>query len=127
MKPTHSNPAAASGALLETAPAVLAAAAAPSLDAWSYWVDAWQRNLLFLDVMRQRSERYAEHAAKKAPHVLKFECDLVVDGRKLQKPVNYALVRIRPAEGAVIDPKIRVLAPAPASAASKPTVKLASR
>jgi pimeloyl-ACP methyl ester carboxylesterase len=107
MKPSNSNPVAASGAIFETAPAVLAAAAAPSLDAWSYWVDAWQRNLLFLDVMRQRSERYTEHAAKKAPHVLKFECDLVVDGRKLQKPVNYALVRIRPAAGAVIDPKKR--------------------
>ena len=84
MKPSNSNPVAASGAILETAPAVLAAAAAPSLDAWNYWVDAWQRNLLFLGCMRQRSERYAEHAAKTAPHVLKFECDLVVDGRKLQ-------------------------------------------
>ncbi|MGZ9130569.1 MAG: DUF3141 domain-containing protein, partial [Candidatus Binatia bacterium] len=59
--------------------------------------------------MRQRSERYAQHAAKTAPHVLKFECDLVVDGRKLQKPVNYALVRIRPPEGVTIDSKKRPL------------------
>ncbi|OYW57438.1 MAG: 3-hydroxyalkanoate synthetase [Hyphomicrobium sp. 32-62-53] len=88
-------------------PAVVSAAAAPSLDAWNYWVDAWQRNLLFLDVMRQRSERYAEHAAKSAPHVLKFECDLVVDGRKLQRPVNYALVRVRPPHGLEIDEKKR--------------------
>lgn len=107
MKPSNSNPALASGAFLEKAPAVLAAAAAPTLDAWSYWVDAWQRNLLFLDVMRQRSERYAEHAAKTAPHVLKFECDLIADGRKLQKPVNYALVRIRPPHGVTIDQKKR--------------------
>ena len=31
-------------------------------DAWSYGVDAFQRGILFLDVMRQRSERYEEHA-----------------------------------------------------------------
>jgi pimeloyl-ACP methyl ester carboxylesterase len=107
MNSSNTNPVAASGAFLKTAPAVLATAAAPSLDVWNYWVDAWQRNLLFLDVMRQRSERYAEHAAKQAPHVLKFECDLVLDGRKLQKPVNYALVRIRPPHGVTIDPKKR--------------------
>ena len=67
----------------------------PALDPWNYWVDAYQRSVLFLDVMRQRSERYAEHAAKDAPHVLKFACDLVMDGRKLQRPVNYALVRVK--------------------------------
>ena len=42
----------------------------PALDAWSYWVDAWQRGVLFLDVMQQRSKQYEEHAAKPAPHVL---------------------------------------------------------
>ena len=36
----------------------------PLLDAWSYWVDAWQRGVLFLDVMQQRSKQYEEHAAK---------------------------------------------------------------
>jgi pimeloyl-ACP methyl ester carboxylesterase len=107
VKSSKSGPLASPAALIEDVPAIVSAAAAPSLDAWSYWVDAWQRNLLFLDVMRQRSERYAEHAAKSAPHVLKFECDLVVDGRKLQKPVNYALVRVRPPHGVEIDEKKR--------------------
>lgn len=79
----------------------------PALDAWNYWIDACQRGLLFLDVMRQRSERYEEHSAKAAPHVLKFECDLVVDGRKLPRPVNYALVRIKPPEGVIIDERKR--------------------
>ena len=68
-------------------------------DAWNYWVDAWQRELLFLDVLGQRSARYEEHAAKLAPHVLKFGCELVMDGRKLPRPVNYALVRIVPPKG----------------------------
>ena len=44
----------------------------PALDVWSYWLDAWQRGVLFLDVMQQRSKQYEEHAAKPAPHVLKF-------------------------------------------------------
>lgn len=107
MKPTDRNPLASTGAMLETVPEAITAAVTPAFDAWNYWVDAWQRGLLFLDVMRQRSERYEEHAAKQAPHVLKFGCDLVVDGRRLQRPVNYALVRIHALEGVKIDPKKR--------------------
>ena len=68
-------------------------------DAWKYWIDACQRGFLFLDVLQQRSERYQEHAAKVAPHVLKFDCKLIMDGRKLPQPVNYALVRIVPPDG----------------------------
>src|SRR6476619_6966786 len=63
----------------------------PALEAWSYWIDAWQRGVLFLDVMQQRSKQYEEHAAKPAPHVLKFGAELVMDGRKLARPVNYVL------------------------------------
>lgn len=83
------------------------AVAAPWLEAWSYWLDAWQRSVLFADVMRERSERYAEHAAKTAPHVLKFACELITDGRGLARPVNYALVRILPPDGITVDDKKR--------------------
>jgi uncharacterized protein DUF3141 len=31
--------------------------------------------------------------------VLAFDYDLIVDGRKLERPVNYALVRIHPPDG----------------------------
>jgi pimeloyl-ACP methyl ester carboxylesterase len=79
----------------------------PALEAWSYWVDAWQRGVLFLDVMRQRSKQYEEHAAKLAPHVLKFGAELVMDGRKLPRPVNYVLARITPPQGAKVDNKKR--------------------
>jgi pimeloyl-ACP methyl ester carboxylesterase len=79
----------------------------PALDAWSYWVDAWQRAVLFLDVMQQRSKQYEEHAAKPAPHVLKFGAELVMDGRKLPRPVNYVLARIVPPKGVEIDDKKR--------------------
>jgi pimeloyl-ACP methyl ester carboxylesterase len=73
-------------------------------DAFAYSLDAWQRSILFLDVMRQRGEQYEEHKAQTAPHVLNYEAELVVDGRKLGRPVNYALVRINPPEGIVVDP-----------------------
>jgi pimeloyl-ACP methyl ester carboxylesterase len=76
-------------------------------EASEYWFDASQREVLFLDVLRQRSERYHEHAAKVAPHVLTFGCELLMDGRKLPRPVNYALVRIVPPEGIKIDAKKR--------------------
>jgi pimeloyl-ACP methyl ester carboxylesterase len=74
---------------------------------WEYWIDACQRGVLFLDVLGQRSERYQKHAAKVAPHVLTFGCELLIDGRKLPRPVNYALVRIVPPEGVKIDEKRR--------------------
>jgi pimeloyl-ACP methyl ester carboxylesterase len=72
-------------------------------DAWSYWLDAFQRGVLFLDVMRQRSQHREEHIAKLAPHVLKFGAELVMDGRTLPKPVNYVLARITPPPGAMVD------------------------
>ncbi|AUX76825.1 DUF3141 domain-containing protein [Sinorhizobium fredii] len=72
-------------------------------DAFAYSFDAWQRSILFLDVMRQRGEQYEEHAAQTAPHVLNYDAELVVDGRTLDRPVNYALVRIVPPEGIVVD------------------------
>jgi pimeloyl-ACP methyl ester carboxylesterase len=79
----------------------------PVLDAWSYWIDAWQRGVLFLDVLQQRSKQYEEHAAKPAPHVLKFGAELVMDGRKLPRPVNYVLARVTPPKGVQIDDRKR--------------------
>ena len=69
-----------------------------------YWLDAWQRSILFLDVLRERGNTYFEHNASKVPHVLDFQAELVRDGRTLLRPVNYGLVRIVPPEGVKIDP-----------------------
>src|SRR3954447_25226091 len=70
--------------------------------AFEYWVDAWQRGVLLLDVLRQRGNNYVEHGARKAPHVLTFEAELVLDARSLPRPVNYALVRIVPPAGIAV-------------------------
>jgi pimeloyl-ACP methyl ester carboxylesterase len=75
--------------------------------AWDYWVDAWQRTVLFWDVLRQRSEQYYAEKAKPVPHVLSFDAELVLDGRTFERPVNYGLVRIKPPQGVVLDPKKR--------------------
>jgi hypothetical protein len=72
-----------------------------------YWIDGWQRTLLFWDVLRQRSDQYYAEKAKAVPHVLRFEHELVLDGRTLARPVNYGLVRVQPPAGVVIDPKKR--------------------
>ena len=76
-------------------------------DLLDYWVDAWQRSILLLDVLRQRGNNCIEHNARKAPNVLSFEAELMLDGRSLPRPVNYALVRIIPPNGTAIDPSKR--------------------
>ena len=34
-----------------------------------YWLDAWQRSVLMLDVLRRRGNSYLEQSAKEVPHV----------------------------------------------------------
>jgi pimeloyl-ACP methyl ester carboxylesterase len=72
-----------------------------------YMIDAGQRTVLFWDVMRQRGNQYREHLAETTPHVLSYEAELIIDGRTLNRPVNYALVRIVPPKGVTIDPQRR--------------------
>ena len=75
--------------------------------AFDYWVDAWQRSVLFLDVMRQRGNNYAERSEQQVPHVLQFKFEPVMNGRELERPVNYGLVRVLPPEGVTVDPRKR--------------------
>jgi pimeloyl-ACP methyl ester carboxylesterase len=72
-------------------------------DLLDYWVDAWQRSILLLDVLHQRGNNCAEHNARTAPNVLSFDAELVLDGRSLPRPVNYGLVRIIPLQGTSVD------------------------
>jgi hypothetical protein len=72
-----------------------------------YWIDTWQRSILFLDVMRRRSEVAFDHKARGKPPVLAFDYKWVLDGRTLEQPANYALVQIEPPADAPTDPKKR--------------------
>ena len=75
--------------------------------AMEYMVDAAQRSVLFWDVMRQRGNQYREHLAETAPHVLDYEVELLIDGRTLDRPVNYCLVKVVPPSTVELDPTRR--------------------
>lgn len=76
--------------------------------AFEYWTDAWQRSILFWDVMRERGNGYLEHKQSGKPPVLVFDYEIIVDARTLDRPTNYALALItRPADCAPTDPTQR--------------------
>lgn len=79
-----------------------------ALNEWSrYGVDVAQRSVLFWDTLRQRGNQYLEHERQGLPPVLHFDYETLLDGRQFERPVNYALLRIVPPEGVVVDPKRR--------------------
>ncbi|KFC75413.1 Poly(3-hydroxyalkanoate) synthetase [Bosea sp. LC85] len=86
-----------------TSPGSAAATTYSGSDLAAYLVDAAQRNVLMLDVLRQRGDNYLEHMAMAAPNVLGFAFEIVMDGRHLPRPVNYGLVRIIAPEGVITD------------------------
>ena len=59
-----------------------------------YWLDTCQNSLIYADIMRKRGNIYIEHAKEGMPPVLVFDYETIVDGRDLERPVNYALVGI---------------------------------
>jgi hypothetical protein len=76
-------------------------------DVQAYWVDALQRTILTLDVLRERGNQFIEHYKAGKPPVLSFDYEVVVDGESLPRPCNYLLLRVKPPAGAEIDPKKR--------------------
>ncbi|MEX3916565.1 DUF3141 domain-containing protein [Paraburkholderia sp. BR10872] len=97
----------ATGRLAESdKPASASPAWATALDPWAgyrYAVDVAERSVLFWDTLRQRGNGFVEQARNGLRPVLHFGHELVIDGRKLARPVNYALVRLLPPDGVVID------------------------
>jgi poly(3-hydroxyalkanoate) synthetase/tellurite resistance protein len=63
-------------------------------DFTGYMVDSLQRSVLYADIMRKRGNIYLEHLEKGQPPVLVFDYEIIVDGRDLERPVNYCLVKI---------------------------------
>ncbi|MBU1168879.1 MAG: DUF3141 domain-containing protein [Proteobacteria bacterium] len=61
---------------------------------YDYLLDSMQRSILFLDVMRERGNVYLDHIEQEQPPVLVFDYDIILDGRTLDRPANYALARI---------------------------------
>ena len=77
-------------------------------DLAEYLVDATQRNILFWDALRERGNEYLRHNAAGNPPLLVFGHELLLDGRTLERPCNYALLRILPGKGDLpTDPAMR--------------------
>lgn len=62
----------------------------------AYLVDANQRTFLFLETLLDRGNNYIKHLEQGTPPLLKFEHELVLDGKDLSPPCNYALLRLLP-------------------------------
>jgi len=65
-------------------------------DALAYWTDAWQRSVLFWDVLRERGNLYLDHQRSGKPPVLAFDYEVLLDAREFPQPANYALALIKP-------------------------------
>jgi len=72
-----------------------------------YWLDACQRWILTLDVLRRRGNSYLEQRERISPEVLDFPFEVLLDGRTFERPVNYVLVRIKPPADVTSDPRKR--------------------
>ncbi len=69
----------------------------------SYLSDSFQRSVLFWDTMRRRGDIFLEHERAGEPPVLYYQWEMIEDGRRFKRPVNYAIVKIKPPEGVVTD------------------------
>ena len=59
-----------------------------------YMVDAFQRSVLFLDLLRQRGNEEIEITSRPMATVLRIDHEVLMSGRSLPRPINYALSRI---------------------------------
>jgi hypothetical protein len=83
----------------ETPPRADHAAAAAIGSGMNAVLDPAERTILFLDTLRRRGNTYLEHIEAGAPALLKFGHELILDGRELARPCNYALLRVQPPPG----------------------------
>ena len=85
-----------------------AASSGNLLTAWpDYLVDAFQRSILFLELLRQRGNEQAEITSRPMATVLRFDHDVLMSGHTLPRPTNYSLSRILPPSGITVDPSKR--------------------
>ena len=76
--------------------------------AWQqYSVDAFQRSVLLLDLLRQRGNQQIEISSKPMATVLHFDHEVLLRGTSLPRQMNYALSRIVPPPGMPTNPRRR--------------------
>ena len=72
-----------------------------------YMVDAFQRSVLFFDLLRQRGNDEIEMTSRPMVTVLRFDHEVPMSGWSLARPINYHLSRIMPLPGVATDPRKR--------------------
>jgi hypothetical protein len=72
-----------------------------------YVIDAFQRSVLFLELLRQRGNEEITITSQPTATVLRFAHKVVMTGRPLPRPMNYSLLRILPPPGIAVDPRKR--------------------
>jgi hypothetical protein len=70
-------------------------------------VDAFQRSVLFLELLRRRGNEQAEITSRPMATVLRFDHEVLLSGHSLPRPMNYSLSRIVPPAGVTTDPRKR--------------------
>ena len=95
------------GLELPTSPRPYAAFGTAAAALPEYLVDAFQRSVLFLDLLRRRGDEEVEITSRPMATVLSFGHDVLMDGRSLPRPINYTLSRIVPPPGVAIDRRKR--------------------
>lgn len=63
-------------------------------DVVAYQRDLLERTILFWDTLRQRADNMLEHQRAGLPPLLDFKYETLLDARRFEHPVNYALLRI---------------------------------
>jgi hypothetical protein len=69
----------------------------------AYLVDAFQRRVLFLDLLRRRGNEQIDISSRPTATVLRFASKAIMSGKSLPRPMHYTLSRIIAPEGVVID------------------------
>ena len=66
----------------------------PAKELLAYQTDLFRRSVRYLDTLRQRADNMLEHEQAGKPPLLDFDYEMILDGRQLARPANYALLRI---------------------------------
>ena len=68
-----------------------------------YMTDFAQRSAMFMDVMRRRGNEMVEMTSNDSSTVLNYEFKLLMDGKDLERPINYWLAQMLAPEGVTTD------------------------
>ncbi len=66
----------------------------PVAELLAYQADLWRRGVRYMDTLRERADNMLEHEQAGMPPLLDFDYEMLLDGRRLERPANYALLRI---------------------------------